>query len=387
MNTTRTIRLKGTSGEQRADSTEPEATNQVVFCRFFAVGSLLSAFTMTALSLTVLPAEPALAEPPPGEGPVVIAVKSSAVVHKHEIVRIADIAELRGGRSAVRNRIAGLDLSAPPADGEPVIIPREVVDIRLQLAGLPSSEYRVEGADAVHVVRGSPALTQASHAEPNEHATLEAAIVKKVRAALAKQFAVDSEDLQIALTRPLPEDPDLPTLLKDGLEVRPVLPVNPQPGRIRVQAGLYLDGRLNAAVPVSLDVRVFRKVARARHRIPQGGRLTRENVSIQRVATHRFSPAATAEEVLGKTSKRPLAAGQVIRPQDLQDGEAENPILIRPRDVVRLVARSGSLTVVVSAAEALQPGRRGDSIRVRNTRSRRVVVGRVVSRSEVEVPL
>jgi flagella basal body P-ring formation protein FlgA len=43
--------------------------------------------------------------------------------------------------------------------------------------------------------------------------------------------------------------------------------------------------------------------------------------------------------------------------------------------------------VVLSAAEALQSGRRGDTIRVRNPSSRRVITARVVGPGELQAPL
>jgi flagella basal body P-ring formation protein FlgA len=54
---------------------------------------------------------------------------------------------------------------------------------------------------------------------------------------------------------------------------------------------------------------------------------------------------------------------------------------------VSLVARTATLNVTLSAAEVLQPGSEGDMIRVRNTTSGKIVVGRVVSADLVEIPL
>jgi flagella basal body P-ring formation protein FlgA len=54
---------------------------------------------------------------------------------------------------------------------------------------------------------------------------------------------------------------------------------------------------------------------------------------------------------------------------------------------VSLVARTATLNVTLSAAEVLQAGSEGDMIRVRNTASGKIVVGRVVSADVVEIPL
>ena len=62
-------------------------------------------------------------------------------------------------------------------------------------------------------------------------------------------------------------------------------------------------------------------------------------------------------------------------------------MLIQPRDIVRVVAQTGGLTVVLQAAEAMEQGRKGQLIRVRNVKSKKILVGRVISDSEVHMAL
>ena len=58
--------------------------------------------------------------------------------------------------------------------------------------------------------------------------------------------------------------------------------------------------------------------------------------------------------------------------------------IIKPRDVVTLTARVGGVRIV-TRGEAMQEGRPGDKIRVRNVDSKREVFGKVVDRGTVEV--
>jgi Chaperone for flagella basal body P-ring formation len=62
----------------------------------------------------------------------------------------------------------------------------------------------------------------------------------------------------------------------------------------------------------------------------------------------------------------------------------EDEVVIHPRDNVKVVARVGNLRVTVTG-EAQQDGKVGQMIRVRNTDSGKIVVGRVLDRSIVEV--
>jgi hypothetical protein len=61
-----------------------------------------------------------------------------------------------------------------------------------------------------------------------------------------------------------------------------------------------------------------------------------------------------------------------------------NPILVKPRDMVRLVARIGAMRVT-ALGEALQEGRKGETVRVRNVDSSKVVAGRVADAQVVEI--
>jgi len=67
-----------------------------------------------------------------------------------------------------------------------------------------------------------------------------------------------------------------------------------------------------------------------------------------------------------------------------REREADNPILVKSHDTVRLVARIGA-TRVTALGEALQEGRRGELIRVRNVDSSKVVAGRVADAQLVEI--
>jgi flagella basal body P-ring formation protein FlgA len=79
-----------------------------------------------------------------------------------------------------------------------------------------------------------------------------------------------------------------------------------------------------------------------------------------------------------------VPAGQVLVSADMEVAAAEDPVLVKAHDSVRLVAAVGNLRVT-ALGEALQDGRSGQTIRVRNVDSGRVVSGHIVGPSVVEV--
>lgn len=84
---------------------------------------------------------------------LIIALKPRASVAT-ALVRIGDVAELRGGNAAQRARAAALDLAELEAWRRELTISQEQVYFRLHLGGLGKSQIRFTGAAATVVSRG-----------------------------------------------------------------------------------------------------------------------------------------------------------------------------------------------------------------------------------------
>jgi flagella basal body P-ring formation protein FlgA len=84
-------------------------------------------------------------------------------------------------------------------------------------------------------------------------------------------------------------------------------------------------------------------------------------------------------DAVGKRLVRGLSAGVPVTAADL-----ETPTAVAKGDLVRLVARVGSVTAVTSG-KALEAGRVGEGIRVENQASGRVVQGVLRERGLVDV--
>lgn len=87
------------------------------------------------------------------------------------------------------------------------------------------------------------------------------------------------------------------------------------------------------------------------------------------------------EELLGKVIKRPLAAGAVITPDIIQSQQ-----VIKRGDTVSIVASIGGLTVK-SKGLAMQGGEIGETIKIKNQDSKRVIEAIVASAGTVKVPM
>jgi len=89
--------------------------------------------------------------------------------------------------------------------------------------------------------------------------------------------------------------------------------------------------------------------------------------------------ATMLEDVLGRTPKRPLSAGQPIRQADIGAFT-----LVQRNESVTMIVRTKSMTLTVQG-KALDDGGEGQTIRVQNPKSNRTVEGRVSGPGEVIV--
>ncbi len=288
---------------------------------------------------------------------------------------MGDIADLEGGDKSLRERIAAVDVTGN-LNGTTEVSSRQV-EIRLLLTGLPAASFQLAGADQVAVVRQTTTVTDEQMATA-------------IRDALADRFQLAPTDLDVRLAQPLNPVPRLFDAGSREIRLQPVLPTVLPLGKTRTQVDLIVEGQPVQQTSAVVEVALYQTAAKAGRLISRGETLTRDNVVAERIRLVQSVSFASPDELVGKKASRMLRPGEILRPQDAdaaRPAATENPVIIQPRQSVRVVVRKGRLTIVLSAAEALQSGRLGESIRVRNPESNKVLTGRVVSSSELEVSL
>ncbi|MBS1190269.1 MAG: flgA [Rhodocyclaceae bacterium] len=162
---------------------------------------------------------------------------------------------------------------------------------------------------------------------------------------------------------------------------RPPVAVEPvdtrYPGRMRFAALCPAEqgGRQEFVVRATLSAEVL-VTATA---VPAGKPLVPTDLALERRDISTTPDAlSNVETVAGLASRRSLRAGQILARQWLVE-----PVLVRRGEAVRIVARSGPIEVS-SAGEALEAGRREDTVRVRNSASGKVIRARITASGTVE---
>lgn len=207
--------------------------------------------------------------------------------------------------------------------GRDTFITRKLVDLRLRLAGFSTDEYVLTGADRVTLSADRKPLSADR-------------VLAVAKAELTRQLGVTTGATEIDLAQPIVVT--LPSVADaDDVHITAV-PNTPtvRPGRTQMNVTIKVNGRQMLTLPIILNAV---DVAQAKEKPGSGSH------------SHTFAVDAT---------------------------------LVRTLQPVTLVFRSGGLTMT-AAGEALQDGKVGQAVRVRNSRSKQTLRGTVTGPGEVEL--
>ena len=141
---------------------------------------------------------------------------------------------------------------------------------------------------------------------------------------------------------------------------------------------------------VMIEARVYRQVAVAKKDIAIREKLSAENVRLERRPVEGRVARQATEDFQGKVATHAIRKGAILLVSDMRKTAVPTltrETVIKRGDFVRVVARGHGLTVSLRACESLENGREGETIRLRNPSSKKVVTGRVVAAGEVEIVL
>jgi len=323
-------------------------------------------------------------------GAVQVSLKPKAIV-TDRLVRVADIAAVEGGNPQLRERIADMDLDDPPSAGQSKSIPQKLVEFRLQVAGIDKRLFEVHG-NAVTVTLGTEQGSRAARGtvvKPEE--LTKQAVFEAARQCVLSRLPWESADIEIRLFEEIADVGTITSSAKSVSLDADLRTAWPPIGRVGVGVVVSVDGQRRSELPVHLEVRHFDNVVVSKRPIEANRTINEEDVYLDRREVSVLSGySSSLDSLVGTRTRRSIRPLTVITAGDVTSTDDspttdENTVLIRRQDRVRLVGRTGALSVSV-LAEALQEGRAGDLIRLRNIDSNKIVMGRVVSRNEVVAP-
>lgn len=163
------------------------------------------------------------------------------------------------------------------------------------------------------------------------------------------------------------------------------IPLEPFSGNSNSSANMIVGVRCEGVQPwkiyVPVRVAIYKKVVVASNPLNKGIPLTADDLRLTEQNTANLTSGFYTEKdaLIGKVLTRSVSAGM-----PLTNAYLENPVLIQRGQMVTLIVKKGELEVT-SHGIALNKGRIGDVIAVKNTSSKRVIEGTVMTGQTVEI--
>lgn len=305
------------------------------------------------------------------DGNVTITLAPEVVVES-AIVKLVDLARVEGTNQRMVALLGDLEIAELPNIGDVDRVSRTRVEYLLLLEGISKSQVQVDG-EQVNVTRG-------------HRLTLDEKVTQAIRVAFAEKLNVPTSDATVHLTRPLGNIE--PVVRERGVDLRVFPFQSARLGASVVRLGAYSNGRLVKAFNVAVEVGIRRLVPMATRSIGRNQPLTDDDVEwkLATVRNSEYLPEGT--ELVGRSVITNLKIGEVLKPSHLSRASSrQNAYVIRARDNVKIVAKKGPLRVTMGGGIAMQRARIGDTIRVQNPTSKRVIMARLINADTAELQL
>ena len=336
------------------------------------------------------------------------------------IIRLGDVATIACSDTVLRDRLKQLDLEDALTIGESILISATQIKFRLQVAGIEADRISIHGTGVEITARDAKSLRESEqvtgagavsspsqnskqtsatalpspkarrsldlNAAAVEEGSLEREIIQAAQSCILGKLPWPADTVDIRLAQPVPADVRQAGLA-EGYECTADLKSSgPAVGRVQVRVVAEAPNKTTYDVPVVLDVRHFDKVVVTSRSFERGHVITPADLYVDRQdVTDLTEYCSSPDEMIGLTLKRSIRALQVVRMNDLDAAkQTESLVLIKRRDQVKMIARVGSVSVSATG-EALQDGRLGETIRLRNLESNATIQGRVARPGEVEI--
>jgi len=293
---------------------------------------------------------------------IFLTLQASAVVDGENVL-LGDVVQLNNenANKALLKTVVGRS----PNPGQTRFVSADYIRIRLRQAGFDADAITFEGPQDVKVSR--------------HWASLPAGRIRlAVETAIRSRMPWNAEDVTVSDIQ-FDETVQLPV----GKLTYRIVPKRHEDylGSTILALHLFVNGEpvrkmwVNATISVMADVvTVVRPLGKHQHIELEDIRVERRDLTGLGSDTIR-----SVEDALGNRAERMIYPGTV-----LQTGMIDQPPVVKRGDIVKIIAKTGSMTITATGM-VKQQGRKGEMVRVMNTDSNRVILARVSGPDAVDV--
>jgi flagella basal body P-ring formation protein FlgA len=204
----------------------------------------------------------------------------------------------------------------------------------------------------------------------------EAELHKKVIASVQKAYQDDSDNIAEIIPPRLS-----PIRVAKSAKINLQVVGDIRNGRLPIELTLVEDKRVIRKQRLFVKIDFFTKVWALNKDLDAGHTLAREDIHEIKVASRKVARGQITDPdmVVGALLRRASKAETALNKSLLQI-----PKLIKRGSLVELIFKKGGI-FLIAEGEALGDGQRGDMIKVKNLKSKKIVTGRVIGVNKVDV--
>ena len=288
------------------------------------------------------------------------------VTIKGDTITLGEVSIIRsnprkGGLAAKAGKIPLGRITMP---GQEIVIDRSIILSRLACNGIPASKVTLTGAEKIKVRRQQKIIKGSEFVE--------------LASAFLKKNPPSGSACQWKAIR-IPKDLAVPEKSKD-IKLSPRLARSTAKNQAKVQIAVVQNGKQIGECEVTFRLKYNCRRVVTLVDIPAGTVISSKNVKIEStISSH--PEAVNWKPPYGLIAKRALPANTALGPHMVGPVKPE-VIIRRNKNVVIRIEKP--LLVVTAMGKAMQDGRTGEYIRVRNLNSQRIILARVKEDGTVE---
>ncbi|MHC4460054.1 MAG: flagellar basal body P-ring formation chaperone FlgA [Planctomycetota bacterium] len=278
------------------------------------------------------------------------------VTIKDDAIKLGQVSIIRGKESLV-TKASEIALGRISVPGQKIVVARSMVLSRLACNGIPALKVTLTGAEKITIRQQHQII------KGNEFVELASSFLKKNPPAAS-----------VCQMNPIrmPKDLVLPGMSKE-VKLSTRLAKSSVRNQSKVQIAVLADGKEIDVREVTFRLRYNCRRVVALVDIPAGMVISAKNVKIEKSMSNYPEPSDWRPPY-GLVARRKLRANTVIRSDMI--GPVKPAVIVgRNQTVVIRIERPGLL--VTAIGKAMQDGRAGEYIKVRNVDSRRIILAKV----------
>ena len=279
------------------------------------------------------------------------------------VPNLSQVAIIRGEES-LSAKAADIALGRISVPGQEIVVNRHLILSRLACNGIPTSEVTLTGAEKILVKR--------------QHQVVKGSKFLEKALSFLKKTSFDGTVCEFTPVR-IPTDLVIPGKIQD-IKLLPSLLESRIRNQIKVCLVALAQEHQIGKREISFKLKYNCRRAVSLTDIPQGTLISPENVKLEKFKSNYPEPADWTAPY-GFITKRRVPINTIIRKSMV--GYPEPPVLLkRNQNVVIKIDKLGIL--VTATGKAIQEGKVGEYIKVRNIDSQRIILAKVNEDGTVE---